>query len=72
MGSKEFIYFHSFACYDFEFRVCAIFIMNDNFMRYIVIILYFQLFGGIVACRYRNLMDPLASGLTGTPFAGGI
>jgi len=31
-----------------------------------------ELFGGIVACRYRNLMDPLASGLTGTPFAGGI
>ena len=31
-----------------------------------------ELFGGIVACRYRNLMNPLASGHTGTPYAGGI
>jgi len=31
-----------------------------------------ELFGGIVACRYRNLMDPFASGPAGAPFAGGI
>jgi len=31
-----------------------------------------ELFGGIVACRYRNLMDPFASGPVGTPFAGGM
>jgi len=31
-----------------------------------------ELFGGIVACRYRNLMDPFASGAAGAPFAGGL
>jgi len=30
-----------------------------------------ELFGGIVACRYRNLMDPFASAAS-APFAGGI
>lgn len=29
-----------------------------------------ELIGGIVACRYRNLMDPFATGSTGAPFAG--
>jgi len=31
-----------------------------------------ELFGGIVACRYRNLMDPFASGPAGAPFSGGL
>jgi len=31
-----------------------------------------ELFGGIVACRYRNLMDPFGSGPAGAPFAGGM
>jgi len=31
-----------------------------------------ELFGGIVACRYRNLLDPFASGPAGAPFAGGM
>jgi len=30
-----------------------------------------ELFGGIVACRYRNLLDPFASS-AGAPFAGGM
>jgi len=30
-----------------------------------------ELFGGIVACRYRNLMDPFASAAS-APFAGGM
>merc|ERR1712192_25333 len=31
-----------------------------------------ELFGGIVACRYRNLLDPFGSGPAGAPFAGGM
>jgi len=31
-----------------------------------------ELFGGIVACRYRNLLDPFASGPAGAPFSGGM
>jgi tetraspanin-13/31 len=31
-----------------------------------------ELIGGIVACRYRNLMDPFASGPAGAPFAGSM
>eukprot|EP00092_Neocalanus_flemingeri_P063761 GFUD01077213.1.p1 GENE.GFUD01077213.1~~GFUD01077213.1.p1 ORF type:complete len:240 (+),score=54.51 GFUD01077213.1:39-758(+) len=31
-----------------------------------------ELFGGIVAARYRNLLDPFASGPAGAPFAGGM
>jgi len=31
-----------------------------------------ELIGGVVACRYRNLMDPFATGPAGAPFSGSM
>lgn len=59
--SALWFYFYTGAC------VC----FRTNCIKFIIIS-FFQLIGGIVACRYRNLMDPFASESNKTPFSGSM
>jgi hypothetical protein len=43
-----------------------------HFLKILIDLCTFQLFGGIIAARYRNLMDPFGAGAAGAAFSSGM